>query len=286
MSVSLTVEQVRDRAQRAPMVPIFRDMLSDALTPVTAFAALSTDGPAFLLESVEGGEHLGRYSFVAADPMAIITIAGGRATVQDGQGQRELPGADPFKALETYLQGFRAEPAEGLPEGFCGGAVGDFAYEAARYLERLPIPDANPLQVPDAVFLVTDTLACFDHVQHRLKLVSHVRPGAGSVESRYDEAIGRIDALAHRLAHVSALRQLEPADRPLDQPPTGRLSQEQFFAAVERAKQHILAGDIYQVQLAQRFTFPVQADAFDVYRLLRALNPSPYMYVLSLPSET
>ena len=286
MTVSLTLEQVKGRAQRAPMVPIFRDMLSDALTPVTAFAALNKTGSSFLLESVEGGERLGRYSFVGSDPMAIITITDGRATIRDADSERDLPGADPWKALATYLEKFRAEPAEGLPEGFCGGAVGYFAYEAARYLERLPVPDANPLQVPDGVFLITDTLACFDHVQHRLKLVSHVRPGPESVESRYDEAIGRIDALAHRLAHVSELRQLEPADRPLDQPPTGRLSQEQFFAAVERAKQHILAGDIYQVQLAQRFTFPVQADAFDVYRLLRALNPSPYMYFLSLPSET
>ena len=286
MSVSLTVEQVRDRAQRAPMVPIFRDMLSDALTPVTAFAALSTDGPAFLLESVEGGEHLGRYSFVAADPMAIITIAGGRATVQDAQGQRELPGADPLKALETYLQGFRAEPAEGLPEGFCGGAVGYFAYEAARYLERLPIPDADPVHVPDGVFIVTDTLACFDHVRHRLKLVTHVRTQEGPVEERYRDAVARIDALANRLQKPVELRPLEPADRPIASEPRGSMTQQAFFEAVERAKAYILAGDIYQVQVAQRFAVPLQGEPFDVYRLLRALNPSPYMYYLRLPQVT
>src|SRR5438128_5758580 len=114
MSVSLPRDQVKKRARRAPMVPIFRDMLSDALTAVTAFAALGKEGPAFLLERVEGGEHLGRYSFVAADPMAIISITGGRAMVRDAHGERTLKGADPWKAIEAYLDAFCAEPAERL----------------------------------------------------------------------------------------------------------------------------------------------------------------------------
>ena len=286
MSVSLTLEQVRERARRAPMVPIFRDMLSDALTPVTAFAALSAERPAFLLESVEGGEHLGRYSFVAADPMAIITIGGGRTRVQDEQGERDLPGADPWKALEAYLQAYRAEPAEGLPEGFCGGAVGYFAYEAARYLERLPVPEADPLEAPDGVFIITDTLACFDHVRHRLKLVTHVRTREGPIEERYREAVARIDTLAHQLLKPVEVRPLEPADRPIASEPRGSMTEQTFFDAVERAKGHILAGDIYQVQVAQRFTVPQKGDPFDVYRLLRALNPSPYMYFLRLPQLT
>src|SRR5436309_4968771 len=286
MSVSLTLDQVKERARRAPMVPIFRDMLSDALTPVTAFAALGQDGPAFLLESVEGGEHLGRYSFVAADPMAIISIADGRAMVRDGDGERALKGADPWKALESYLEAFRAEPAEGLPEGFCGGAVGYLGYEAARYLEHLPVPDADPLHVPDGVFIVTDTLACFDHVRHRLKLVTHVRAQQEPIEDRYAEAVARIDRLAAQLSQPVTLRPMEPADRAPAIEPEGAVSKPDFFKAVERAKSHILAGDIYQVQIAQRFTAPVQADPFDVYRLLRALNPSPYMYFLRLPAMT
>jgi anthranilate synthase component I len=286
MSVSLTLDQVKERTRRAPMVPIFRDVLSDALTPVTAFAALAADGPAYLLESVERGEQLGRYSFVAADPLAIVTIADGRATVQDANGQRELEGHDPLRALEAYLQTFAAEPAEGLPEGFCGGAVGYLGYEAARYLERLPTPEADPLQVPDGVFIITDTLACFDHVRHRLKLVTHVRTQRPPIESRYAEAVARIDDLARRLSRTVRLRALEPADRPFSGSPDSRRSETEFYEAVETAKSHILAGDIYQVQLAQRFTVPLNADPFDVYRLLRALNPSPYMYFLKLPSVT
>src|SRR5436305_3620933 len=286
MSVSLTLDQVKERARRAPMVPIFRDMLSDALTPVTAFAALGKEGPAFLLESVEGGEHLGRYSFVAADPMAIISIADGRATVRDGDGERALKGADPWKALESYVEAFRAEPAEGLPEGFCGGAVGYLGYEAARYLEHLPVPDADPLHVPDGVFIVTDTLACFDHVRHRLKLVTHVRAQQEPIEERYAEAVARIDRLARQLSQPVRLRPMEPADRPPVSEPEGQVSKPDFFKAVERAKSHILAGDIYQVQIAQRFTATVQADPFDVYGLLGALDPLPYMYHLKLPHYT
>src|SRR5438309_8454063 len=196
VSVSLTLDQVKERARRAPMVPIFRDMLSDALTPVTAYAALASDGPAYLLESVERGEHLGRYSFVAADPMAIVTISGGVATVQDANGRHELEGADPLRALETYLRTFAAQPADGLPEGFCGGAVGYLGYEAARYLERLPVPPSDPLGVADGVFIITDTLACFDHVRHQLKLVTHVRTQRAPIEARYTEAVTRIDDLA------------------------------------------------------------------------------------------
>jgi len=136
------------------MVPVFREVLADTLTPVTAFAALAEDGPAFLLESVEGGERLGRYSFVAADPMATVTIGDGVATVASRHaasgGGREvsgsvLPGRDPLDALQRYLAGYRAEPAEGLPARFSGGAVGYLGYEAARYLERVPVPDQDPL---------------------------------------------------------------------------------------------------------------------------------------------
>ena len=286
MSVSLTLDEVKERARRAPMVPIFRDMLSDALTPVTAYAALASDGPAYLLESVERGEHLGRYSFVAADPMAIVTIVGGVATVQDANGRHELEGDDPLRALEGFLRTFAAEPADGLPEGFCGGAVGYLGYEAARYLERLPVPPSDPLGVADGVFIITDTLACFDHVRHQLKLVTHVRTQRAPIEARYAEAVARIDDLARRLNRTVRLRALEPANRPAGVSPQGNVSQPDFFKAVEEAKAHILAGDIYQVQLAQRFTVPIESEPFDVYRLLRALNPSPYMYFLKLPSLT
>src|SRR5256885_13043794 len=272
VSVSLTFDEVKQRARRAPMVPIFRDMLSDALTPVTAYAGLASDGPAYLLESVERGEHLGRYSFVAADPMAIVTIAGGAATVQDANGRHELEGADPLRALEAYLQTFAAEPAEGLPEGFCGGAVGYLGYEAARYLERLPVPPSDPLGVADGVFIITDTLACFDHVRHQLQLVTHVRTQRPPIESRYAEAVARIDDLARRLNRTVRLRALEPADRPSNVNLEGHVSQPEFFKAVEKAKSHILAGDIYQGQLAQRFTVPLQAEPFDGYRLVPALK--------------
>src|SRR5256885_2690165 len=218
--------------------------------------------------------------------MAIVSIAEGRAPVQDASGRRDLEGPAPLRALEAYLQTFVAEPADGLPEGFCGGAGGYLGYEAARYLERLPLPDTDPLQVADGVFVITDTLACLDHVRHRLKLVTQIRTQRPPIESRYAEAVARIDDLARRLNRTVRLKALEPADRPAATSLNGRMSEPEFFEAVEKAKSHILAGDIYQVQVAQRFTVPLEADPFDVYRLLRALNPSPYMYFLKLPSVT
>jgi anthranilate synthase component 1 len=140
--------------------------------------------------------------------------------------------------------------------------------------------------VPDAIFLVSDTLACFDHVRHRLKLVSHVHTQQGPIEQEYEEAVARIDNLARRLSQPVRLRAMEPPVSVPGLDPQGRMSQEAFFSAVERAKAYILAGDVYQVQVAQRFSEPVQAKPFDVYRLLRALNPSPYMYYLQLPEVT
>lgn len=268
------------------MVPLFREALADTLTPVMAFAALCQSGPAFLLESVEGGERLGRYSFVAADPMAVITIRDGRAVAQDAQGERELSGSDPLRALEQYLGNFRAEPTDGLPARFVGGAVGYLAYEAARYLERVPAPSCDPLGVPDAIFLLADTLVCFDHVQHRLKLVTHVRTQGAPIESAYADATTRIEELAARLARPVRLRPLAAPQAPGTPEAAARLTQQEFFKAVSRAKEYILAGDIYQVQLAQRFTTPLTGDPFDVYRVLRALNPSPYMYFLRLPGVT
>jgi anthranilate synthase component 1 len=281
--VSLTLDEVRARTQRAPMVPIYREALADTLTPVTAFRALADDGPAYLLESVEGGERLGRYSFVAAEPMAIVTIHDGVASIAQSTGTQVLPGRDPLDALQRYLAGFRAEPSDGLPR-FCGGAVGYLGYEAARYLERVPVPAADPLGVPDGLFLITDTLVCFDHVQHRLKLITHVRPGP--LEQAYQAALDRLDALEARLARPVALRPLR-APRPGGTfEADGHRSKTDFFTAVERAKTYILAGDIYQVQVAQRFQSPLQTDAFDVYRVLRTVNPSPYMYFLQLPAMT
>jgi anthranilate synthase component 1 len=284
--LSLTLDEVRRRATRAPLVPVFLEALADTLTPVTAYRALAGDGPGFLLESVDGGERLGRYSFVAADPVAVITIAGGVAEVDDGQGHRPLEGRDPLHALETYLRAFAAEPVEGLPTRFCGGAVGYLAYEAARYVERVPVPQADPLGVPDGLFLVADTFICFDHVLHRLKLVSHVRPTNDPIEDRYRAAADRIDALAAKLARAAPLRRLAApggGGRSTAQP--GR-TQAAFAALVDRAQSYIRSGDAYQVQLAQRYSIPLPGDPFDVYRVLRALNPSPYMYFLQLPGLT
>ncbi|HEY9286978.1 MAG TPA: anthranilate synthase component I [Candidatus Dormibacteraeota bacterium] len=284
--LSLSLDEVQARLRRAPLVPVFREMLADTLTPVIAYRALAGSGPAFLLESVEGGERLGRYSFVAADPIGVITVKDGSTSVIDAGGRRQLPGFDPLDAVERYLAGFKAEPVEGLPARFCGGAVGYLAYDAARHLERLPLPVEDPTGVPDAIFLVADTLLCFDQVQHRLKLVSHVRRSDGAPEEAYAAAAARIDALEARLQRPVGLQSIPAPLGRRSIRASAQRSRAEFIAAVERAKAYIRAGDLYQVQIAQRVTLPFAADAFDVYRVLRALNPSPYMYFLQLPGMT
>jgi anthranilate synthase component 1 len=284
--LSLSLDEVGRRLSRAPLVPVFREMLADTLTPVTTYQTLAGSRPAFLLESVEGGERLGRYSFVASDPIGLIVIDDGVAYVDGPGGRRPLTGRDPLDAVERYLAGFAAEPVDGLPARFCGGAVGYLSYEAARHFERLPMPDQDPLSVPDAVFLIADTLVCFDHVQHRLKLVTHVRRSEGTVEEAYRAAARRIDALEARLQSPATLRSMPPpVGRPSVQG-TPHRSRADFMDAVERAKHYIRAGDLYQVQIAQRISTPFAGDPFDVYRVLRAINPSPYMYFLRLPGMT
>jgi anthranilate synthase component 1 len=190
-------------------------------------------------------------------------------------------------AVEQYLAAFRAQPVEGLPERFCGGAVGYFGYEAARYLERLPVPDADPVKVPEAVLLVTDTLVCFDHVLRRVKLVTHVRGDEGPTEAAYAAARRRIDQLLERLLNPPEIRPLPAPNRATGLVEIDAVRPfEEFAEKVDRAKSYIRAGDIYQVQVAQRVVRRFDSDPFDAYRFLRALNPSPYMYFLKLPGFT
>jgi anthranilate synthase component 1 len=217
---------------------------------------------------VEGGERLARYSFIGAEPVRVIRA--------DGR-------TDPLLAVEEELARIHPVPVPGLPR-FHGGAVGYLAYDAVRHFERLPTPAADPLGVPEAVFMLTDTLLVFDHLRHRIKVLSHARVD-GNVDRAYAEAVDRIEALVERLNGETPRRLPR---RHLDgRSPEGaevqsNLSPDRYLAMVERAKEYIAAGDIIQVVLAQRLSRRTTAHPFSVYRALRAINPSPYMYFLHL----
>ena len=287
-------EEFRSRAQRGNLIPVYREILADRLTPVSAFEALTADRPAgdnpyaFLLESVEGGERLGRYSFLGANPSLVFRSKGRTATIEENGHVDEieiLPGQDPLTLLQELLSRYQYVESPNLPR-FCGGAVGFFGYDVVRFFEDLPDNNPDELEVDDACFLFTDTLLIFDHVRHRMQVLCNAHV-TGDPDAAYDDACTKIGQLVERLRgdRKEEKKKREEAT-PDAQPPapniTSLFPREQYEAAVERCREYILAGDAFQVVLSQRFQVEFTAPPFDVYRALRSVNPSPYMYYLDL----
>ena len=268
-----TLEQVKEIARKGGgnVVPIYREVTADLETPVSAFLKVKRGQYSFLLESVEGGERLARYSFIGTEPYRVL---------RTGDGPGELA-EDPLIHIEDELRRFAPIKIAGLPR-FNGGAVGFLSYEVARYYEKLPMPESDPQGFPESVFMFTDTLLVFDHLQHSIKVVSHVRLD-GDIEAAYRQAAWKIDDLVARLE--APLVQL-PYEVKL--PRSGNSSfvsnhtKEDFMAKVMAAKEYIESGNTYQIQVSQRFTRQTEAHPFEVYRSLRRVNPSPYMYYLEL----
>ena len=266
-------------------VPVYREIMADLETPVSAFLKIALGRRAFLLESIEGGERIARYSFIGADPLAILTLGDGVATVESRGGARAEPCADPLDALARLLAPYEAVPVPGLPlPRFVGGAVGYLSYEAVRAFEpRVPAAPGPGLGLPDGVFMLVDSLIVFDHLERTIKAVSHVRPGAGeSVDDAYAAAAARVEELVTQLR--TATPALPTGGAPVDDPAEARCrpntSPERYHAIVERAKEYIAAGDVIQVVLSQRVDVPTPAHPFTIYRALRTINPSPYMFYL------
>ena len=274
----------RALARQGNLIPVCRDILADLETPVSAFLKTHRGPYGFLLESVEGSEKWGRYSFLGTEPAQIFRARGRVIEV-------ETPGAepvrrtvdDPLAALRDLLAAYHPVAVPGLPR-FAGGAVGHIAYDMVRNFERLPARAADDLELPEACLVLATSVLVFDSLAQKIKVVSHahVREGV-PVEAAYDEAVARIDELVTRLGTTP----VEPA-QPDVTPGEVRsnFTQEQYEAAVVRAKEYIRAGDIIQVVPAQRFMLPLAADPFNVYRCLRTVNPSPYMFFLALGDHT
>ena len=272
------------------VVPVWRDVLADLVTPVAAFGRCVGDEPGFLLESVEHGERWSRWSFMGRDPRATLVSRGGRLEV-DGS----LPASVPLDrgvlaAVEALLQVYRSPSLPDLPP-LHGGLVGYLGYDVVREVERLPDIPHDDQGLPDAVVSVIGTLAAFDHWRQRVTLLDNVivPPGASEdeLDALYDAAARRIDDLAAAGARPLDEPVVEPPDA--DEPPASVdrvVSSETYARAVEVAKDHIVAGDVFQVVLSQRFDLDLDADPFDLYRALRQVNPSPYMYFVRHPAVT
>jgi anthranilate synthase component 1 len=272
------------KSQEGNLIPIYKEILADLETPLSAFRKIDSGNYAFLLESVEGGEKWARYTFLGSNPSLVFKSKGRSAEVIDQSGVQRLGvERDPLDLLQSLLGRYRPAKVEGLPR-FYGGLVGYMGYDLIRFIERLPEVAADDLQLPDCLFLLTDTLLIFDNLTHKIKIVSNVHVedrNRSQLEFAYQEAVRKIEALD------SSLRR--PLGAPL--PPhlgnhgkeiSSNLSREEFEGAVEEAKRYIQAGDCIQVVLSQRFRSRLAADPLDVYRALRAINPSPYMFYLRL----
>jgi anthranilate synthase component I len=274
-----TFEEFTELAKRGTFVPVCREIMADLLTPVSAFLKIAEHSDyAFLLESVEGGEQVGRYSFLGKDPFLILRgqDAGTSLEQQGVRTERAEPCVD---VLRQLMAEFEAPLVPGLPR-FTGGAVGYFDYDAAEWFEPA-VRLAKPASGRDrAGFMVFDTVLAFDHVKHRILAIANarLRPGEDA-KALYDFACAKLDFLERELDR-SLSRSRPPAARPLTVTPNQ--TREQFEASVVRIQQEIAAGEVYQTVLSQRFDTEVAVQPFDVYRALRHINPSPYMYFIRM----
>ena len=270
------------------VVPVWRELLADLITPVAAFARLcGDDRPGFLFESVEHGERWSRFSFVGRNPIATLVLRDGIVTV-DG----ELPAAMPrdqgiLAAIEWLLAAYRSPSLDALPP-LHGGVVGYLGYDVVREVEDLAETPHDATGYPDAVMAVIGQLAAFDHFRQRVTLIDNVLVPDGAttadLDLLYDEAALRLKQLAADGASPLAEPMVDPPSPSPDLPDvTGSMTYSQWESAVEVAKERILDGDIFQVVLSQRFSFELGADPFDFYRVLRQVNPSPYMYFVRMP---
>ena len=262
------------------LIPVYREFSADLETPVSVYLKLlGESGPSFLLESVEGGEQLGRYSFVGVNPRGMVTLKGRNVTLTSREGEevRALEAReDILDVLREDMAQFVPADLDGLPR-FNGGAVGYLGYDVVRFFEELPEMADSVLDIPDAVFLLADTLVVFDHARHRLIILANSFVDE-DVEQAYVEAIQRIDRISEKLLRpLPAVPQRNWRAKKNGSTVSNK-TQEQYETIVRQAKEYIAAGDIFQVVLSQRFSRPTDAHPFAIYRALRMLNPSPYMF--------
>ncbi len=269
---TITAEQ----AAPANLLPVLRELPADLETPVSVYLKLAGSGPSFLLESVSGGEQVARYSFIGINPSAAYVLQNGQLLRKSSASVEILASQDPLGALRAELALHRPVAVPGLPR-FAGGLVGYLAYEMTRRFEPSLNLDAHP-NLPEALFLLADTLVAFDHAFGRMLLLTNVSLQDGEAAARV-EAKARLDKIQQRLSGPlpPAERAIQPIS-PLASELRSNMSRAQYMQAVLKAKEHIAAGDIFQVVLSQRLERATGAAPFSIYRALRRLNPSPYMY--------
>ncbi|MDN5836469.1 MAG: chorismate-binding protein, partial [Nitrosospira sp.] len=263
-------------AQGYNRIPVVLETFADLDTPLSVYLKLANRPYSYLLESVQGGERFGRYSFIGLPATTRIEARGNRVRIIDGSGSQEIDADDPLAFVESYLSRFHVAPYPGLPR-FCGGLAGYFSYDAVRYIERKLAGHArfDTLDTPDILLLLSEELAVVDNLSGKLYLIVYAAPGAAGAAKAYECAKIRLKDLLANLRKPVAIP-LEAPRNPGEA--VSEFSEGDFIQAVERAKRYIFDGDIMQVVLSQRTVKPYGASPLALYRALRGLNPSPYMF--------
>lgn len=280
-----TSAEFQKLASASRFVPVYRQLTADTLTPVTAYQRLATGPWAFLFESVVGGEKIGRYSFVGSNPFLTLTAFGSRVVIEESGGERrEFLSQDPLRDLDQELAKYSSASLPALPR-FCGGAVGFAGYDVIRYTEHLPNTPRDDRGIPDLCFAFYRSMIVFDHIRKVVLVVSLADTAGQDLEESRARAEEHLDVLCRQLA--SGVGGVSLTDVDLTVEPAlevqSNFSAEEFFAAVEKCREYIRAGDIFQVVISQRFQYHSEAKPLDVYRALRMVNPSPFMFLLRTP---
>ncbi|MBI4667267.1 MAG: anthranilate synthase component I [Nitrospinae bacterium] len=276
---SISRERFAELAKEGNLIPVYREIFADLETPVSAFLKLGDNPFSYLLESVQGGEKWGRYTFLGQAPSIILKYHGETVTVtENGQETTRKAEGDPLDELRRLMARYKPVRVPGLPR-FYGGAVGFLTYDVVRFFEKMPQTAVDDLGTPDALFAVTDTILIFDNISNTIKVVSNAYVGGEAPEKAYEKALSKIDSI------IALLKKPLPDIEPVVGDPNvafeSAMGKDVFEGNVDRCKAYIKEGDIFQVVLARRLKAKISAPAFQVYRALRALNPSPYMYYLN-----
>jgi len=283
-----SLEEFKQKAKKGNLIPVYREILADMETPVSAFLKIDDKRHSFLLESMEGGEKWARYSFLGSRPSVIVKSYGRSVEItKDGKTAKHSFEFDPLEVIKKVLSGYKPVPDPSLPR-FFGGAVGFMGYDVVRFFEELPAREKEGLNLPDIFFMITDTLVIFDNITHMIKVVSNAHVRGQSVEDAYREATKKVNALVKKLkSGVKGLEaKVKGKPKTKEHELTSNFTKLQYEQVVLKAKEFIKAGDIFQVVPSQRFETKITIEPFEIYRALRLINPSPYMYFLRCGDAT
>ncbi len=267
-------------SKKGNLIPVYSQILADFDTPLSSFLKVEKGKYSFLLESVEGGEHLARYSIMGSDPSMIFKSKGRDIEIIRGRDKKKfITDKDPLFEVENIMKGFKYVPVKGLPR-FSGGLVGYMGYDTVRFFEVIPDNNKDELNVPDCVFMLTDTMVIFDHVDRTIKIVSNAHVDGAGASKAYDEAVSKIKDIETRIRSKFAYSAGKKTAGKISV--KSNFSRARFRQMIEKAKEYIRSGDIIQVVLSQRLSVRTDIRPFELYRALRSINPSPYMFYLRM----